>query len=120
MKIRSLAETQKLFKKIEDINRSLANLNGKIIIWGHSLDRSDINYIKEIFELNQLEKNFEIVIYYYNSQTKFELLANLLNILEQEKVEIWMKKGWLKFESNPNIVELNNIKPVELPKIAKA
>ena len=120
MKIRSLAETQKLFKNIEEINKSLANLSGKIIVWGHSLDRSDINYIKEIFELNQHEKNFEIIIYYYNSQTKFELLANLLDILEQKKVETWMKKGWLKFEPNPNIAELNNIQPVKLPKIAEA
>ncbi len=48
------------------------------------------------------------------------LLNNLITILEKDKVEQWMKNKWLKFEPNPNIVELNNIEPVELPKIAKA
>jgi hypothetical protein len=31
-----------------------------------------------------------------------------------------MKKGWLKFQENPNIAEINGIEPVELPKIAEA
>lgn len=31
-----------------------------------------------------------------------------------------MKKGWLKFEQNPDIAKLNNIEPVELSKLAEA
>ncbi|MEC8566860.1 MAG: hypothetical protein VXY56_00965, partial [Pseudomonadota bacterium] len=57
---------------------------------------------------------FNVVIFYYSSQAKFDLLSNLLHILGKEKVEVWMKKGWLKFETNPNIVEINNIQPVDL------
>ncbi|HCW3748850.1 TPA: hypothetical protein OXK62_003393, partial [Acinetobacter baumannii] len=49
-----------------------------------------------------------------DNHAKFNLLTNLLHILGKEKVELWMKKGWLKFEPNPNIVELNNIEPVDL------
>ena len=41
-------------------------------------------------------------------------------MLGKEKVETWMKKGWLKFEPNPNVIKLNNIDPVELSKLAKA
>ncbi|MEJ2899505.1 AbiH family protein [Acinetobacter sp. NS-4] len=90
-----------------------------IYIWGHSLDISDDTYIKEIFSLNdQLDCNVRVVIFYFDSEAKFDLLANLLHILEKEKVEKWMKKGWLKFEENPNIAEINGIKPVELPKLA--
>lgn len=32
-----------------------------------------------------------------------------------------MKKGWLKFEKNPDIAKINDIEPIELSKmIAKA
>lgn len=57
-----------------------------------------------------------MIVFYFNETAKFDLLANLLHILGKEKVELWMKKGWLKFKLNPNIVELNNIEPVDLPK----
>lgn len=90
-------------------------------IWGHSLDSSDEQYIRELFSFNKgSDQNVRVIILYFNKQAKFDVLANLLEILEKELVEKWMKKGWLKFEKNPNIVKLNNIQPVELPKIAKA
>lgn len=92
-----------------------------IYIWGHSLGISDENYINEIFSFNtEFDEHVKVIIYYFNSQAKFELLANLIHILGKEKVEKWMKKGWLKFEKNPDIAALNNIEPVELPKISKA
>ena len=28
-----------------------------------------------------------------------------------------MKKGWLKFEKNPDMAKINGIEPVELPKM---
>lgn len=92
-----------------------------IYIWGHSLDVSDENYINEIFSFNKkIDEYVRVIVYYFDHQAKFNLLTNLLHILEKDKVETWMKKGWLKFEKNPNIAEINNIQPVELPKIAKA
>ncbi|AYA02979.1 hypothetical protein BEN74_09060 [Acinetobacter sp. WCHAc010034] len=104
------------------LRNELKEIKGCIYIWGHSLDISDENYIKEIFSVNfEKHKNFEIVIYSFSQQAYFDHLCNLLHILGKEKVELWMKKGWLKFEKNPDIAEINGIKPVDLPKIiAKA
>ena len=99
---------------------ALGKMNGNIYLWGHSLDVSDSEYINEIFSFNDHPSHkFNVVIFYYSSQAKFDLLSNLLHILGKEKVEVWMKKGWLKFEPNPNIIEINNIQPVDLPKFEK-
>lgn len=89
-----------------------------IQIWGHSLDQSDENYIKEIFSFNGefVQQRCNIIIFYFNNYAKFELLNNLLSILGSSLVEKWMKNGWLKFEPNPNVVEKNNIQEVTLPK----
>ena len=79
-------------------------------IWGHSLDVSDRDYIFDLFSLNdEMDRNVKITVYYFDKNAKFSLLNNLLAILGKDKVELWMKKGWLKFEPNPNIVEINNI-----------
>ena len=67
-----------------------------------------------------MDRNVRVTVYYFDENAKFALLNNLLAILKKDKVEKWMKKGWLKFKPNPDIVELNNIEPVELPKIAEA
>ena len=103
---------QKIQKVLED-----NSLNLIFFVWGHSLDYSDNIYIKELFSFNEpYDQNVRIVIYYFNKQANFDLLANLIHILGKEKVEKWMKKEWLKFEKNPNIAEINGIKPVELLK----
>ncbi|CAB1223147.1 hypothetical protein [Acinetobacter bouvetii] len=95
--------------------------NFNFYIWGHSLDSSDEQYIKELFSFNADEdQNVRVIVLYFNKQAKFDSLANLLDILEKEKVEKWMKKGWLKFEPNPDIAKLNNITPVDLPKCEEA
>ena len=96
-----------------------------IFMWGHSLDVSDKNYIEEIFDLfSDYKINFKaemrLTIFYYDDFAKYSILANLFNILGQRCVEDRIKDGSLKFEENPNIVQLNNIQPVELPKIAEA
>ena len=92
-----------------------------ITIWGHSLNISDESYIQEIFSFNEKsDENIRIKIFYFNDQAKFDLLANLLEILEKGKVEYWMKKGWLKFEKNPDIAEINGIEPAKLPKFEEA
>ena len=91
------------------------NLDLNFHIWGHSLDYSDNTYIKELFSFNEpYDQGVRIVVYHYNS-AQFDLLSNLIYILKKDKVENWMKKGWLRFEPNPNIAEINGIEPVELP-----
>ena len=72
-------------------------------------------YIKELFSFNEpYDQGVRVVVYHYNS-AQFDLLSNLIYILKKDKVENWMKKGWLRFEPNPNIAEINGIEPVELP-----
>lgn len=107
---------QKIQKVLED-----NSLNLIFFVWGHSLDYSDNIYIKELFSFNEpYDQNVRIVIYYFNKQANFDLLANLIHILGKEKVEKWMKKEWLKFEENPNIADINGIEPIELSKLEPA
>ena len=92
-----------------------------IRVWGHSLDVSDQEYIKEMFSFNEeVDQHVRVKIFYFNDQAKFDLLSNLLHILGKEKVETWMKNQWLSFEPNPNIAELNGITPVNLSGYNKA
>lgn len=80
------------------------SLNLNFSIWGHSLDISDQDYIKDLFSLNDdIYRNVRVTIYYFDRNAKFSLLNNLLGILKKDKVELWMKNGWLKFEPNPKI-----------------
>jgi len=103
-------------QKIEKVLQE-QSLNLNFYIWGHSLDESDSSYIMELFSFNEPhDQKVRITIYYFNDDAKYDLLANLINILTTEKIERWMKKGWLKFEQNPEIAEINNFKPVNLPK----
>jgi hypothetical protein len=75
-----------------------------ILIWGHSLDSSDKDYIKEIFSFNeQRDERVRVTVYFFDANAKFLLLNNLLAILGKDKVEKWMKKKWLQFKPNPQI-----------------
>lgn len=113
-----LKDTDYLFleenKKINNILES--NAIGKrrinIYIWGHSLAESDESYIREIFSLNRKANVECCVTVFFHKNDAPTLLNNLLAILDKEKVEKWMKKGWLRFEENPKInfgIELKEI-----------
>ncbi|WP_407304766.1 AbiH family protein [Acinetobacter sp.] len=113
-----LREDKHLIDIVESKGIGATEIN--IFIWGHSLADSDENYIQEIFSFNETRNvKFILTVFYYGSDD-FSLLNNLLDILDKEKVEKWMKKGWLKFEKNPDIAKLNNIQPIELPKFEEA
>lgn len=93
-------------KKLErqNIMEVESKLNINISIWGHSLDVSDRDYILDLFSLNDdMDRNVRVIVYYFDKPAKFSLLNNLLAILDKDKVEQWMKKGWLKFKPNPEI-----------------
>lgn len=79
----------------------------EIYIWGHSLDSSDSDYIEEIFSLNKgNEASIHLIIYYF--PTPHAQLANLIDIMDKDIIEMWMKKGWLEFVKAPDIYALNN------------
>lgn len=89
----------------------LSNMNLNFFIWGHSLDVSDENYIKDIFSFNEeMDNNVRVTIYHFNKLAKFDLLANLIYILGKEKIEYWMKNKWLIFKPNPKISNIPNNK----------
>lgn len=101
----------------QNLIEEASKLNLSLYIWGHSLDISDKDYIFDLFSLNDgVDRNVRVTVYYFDRSAKFSLLNNLLAILGKDKVEFWMKRRWLKFEPNPNVVEINNIEPVDLPK----
>ena len=79
----------------------------EIIVWGHSLDASDAEYIKEMFSLNDeaLLNRVTIKILYHSSQHM--QLANLMHVMGKDVIQEWMKKGWLVFEAAPDIYAEN-------------
>lgn len=92
------------------INYLLQN-DYEIIIWGHSLDSSDGEYIREMFNLNSdnLLNRVTIKIWYHGSP--HTQLANLMHIMGKDVIQEWMKKGWLLFQAAPDIyVENKKIK----------
>lgn len=88
----------------------------RIFIWGHSLDISDSDYITQLFELEKNKGIRPIIhIYYHSEEAKRDMLFNLYTIMDQKIVNKWIVKKWLQFLPNPNIVDINQIKPVKLP-----
>ena len=87
-----------------------------IDIWGHSLDVSDGDYIKELFVLdsNPFIKP-TINIYHHSDQAKKQILFNLYSVLGHVIVNKWLKKERLNFVPNPNLVRLNKFIPAKLP-----
>lgn len=79
----------------------------EIIVWGHSLDISDREYIQEIFSFNQDVSSPKIFLTIWNRGTPHTSLANLIHIMGKDIVQNWVKKGWLKFEKMPDIYALN-------------
>ena len=79
----------------------------EVYIWGHSLDSSDSDYIKEIFSFNKGYKaSIYLIVYYFPSP--HAQLANLISIMGKDIIEMWMKKGWLEFVEAPDIYALNS------------
>lgn len=82
----------------------------EIIIWGHSLDASDSEYIKEIFTLNNITMRNKVSVIVWCHGSPHTQLANLMHIMGKDIIQEWMKKGWLVFEAAPDIYQLNKQK----------
>ena len=84
------------------LGSNATSLDLNFMIWGHSLDASDKDYIIDLFYLNDdIDRNVRVTVYYFDKPAKFALLNNLLAILGKDKVEQWMKNKWLVFKKNP-------------------
>ena len=96
-------------KSIKSITREVGQSWKKyeIIAWGHSLDSSDAEYVREMFSLNSENLLNRVVIKVWCHQSPHMSLANLMHIMGKDVIQEWMKKGWLVFESAPDIHEEN-------------
>ena len=81
----------------------------EIIIWGHSLDVSDKEYIQEIFSLKDKGREHETFLKVYYHQTPHSSLANLMNIMGKDIIQKWVKNKWLKFEETPDIYQIYQV-----------
>lgn len=101
---------QKLHKQtdylfLNKFSKNIRRNDNRVItfyFWGHSLDRSDRQYIIEIFNVVGNNYGCKIKIFYHSISAKGDQLKNLLGIVEKEKIERFMKNNILEFiESTP-------------------
>ena len=80
----------------------------EIIIWGHSLDASDAEYIREMFTLNDESLLNRVIIEVWYHGSPHAQLANLMHIMGKDVIQEWMKKGWLSFKTQaPDVYSFN-------------
>lgn len=92
-----------LDKILKSFSTLTKNGNGyTIYFWGHSLDSSDSEYIKDVFKVLS-KSDSEIKIFYHSISGKADQLKNLLNIIDKDTIEDLMKNKRLIFiESTPD------------------
>lgn len=96
-------QTDYLFlKDFHKTNRFKAKVGYIFYFGGHSLDYSDRQYIREVFDLVEGSDGSKIKIFYHSISAKGDQLKNLLGIIKKEKIERFMKFNILEFiESTP-------------------
>lgn len=96
-------------KVVKSIPREAGQLRAhyEVVIWGHSLDASDAEYIEEMFALNDNRMLNRVVITIWYHSSPHAQLANLMHIMGKDVIQEWMKKGWLVFETAPDIYKEN-------------
>ncbi len=87
-------ETDYIF--IKEVER---NDNYMFFFFGHSLDKSDEDYINEIFDyINEIKTEIKkIIVIYHNESSKSKLLINLLNIRGKTDIVNLMRERNLIF-----------------------
>jgi len=96
-------QTDYLFlKDFQKTNNTKSYTKYIFYFWGHSLDYSDRQYIREVFDLVENSEGSKIKIFYHSISAKGDQLKNLLGIIKKEKIERFMKFNILEFiESTP-------------------
>lgn len=91
-------QTDYLFLKDFEATNRTKNQNRYIFyFWGHSLDYSDRQYIREVFNLVADSDGSKIKIFYHSISAKGDQLKNLLGIIEKEIIEKFMKDKIIEF-----------------------
>lgn len=88
------------------------NSNFMFFFLGHSLDKSDEDYINEIFEfvIELKSKIKKIVVIYHSEKSKSKLLINLLDIRGKKNIQELMKNNILVFIENNSRVLTRELK----------
>lgn len=75
------------------------NYNYQFFFWGHSLDKSDEDYINEVFDfVGELSSRIKkIIVIYHSEKSKETLLLNLLNIRGKNNIQDLMRNQTLEF-----------------------
>lgn len=95
--------------EIKDLNKNLSTTNYEFYFWGHSLDRSDEDYINEIFDFITINKAKikRIIVIYHDENSRSKLLLNLLDIRGKIDIVSKMRKKELIF-IKANSIELTD------------
>ncbi|WP_419868299.1 AbiH family protein [Chryseobacterium sp. CT-SW4] len=99
---------QKLHKQTDYqfLNNISKNEPHTFYFWGHSLDISDKEYIREVFNQLHDDKSYiqkpyiqrtSIIIFHHSIASKSDQLNNLLGIIGKEEIEMLMKQKRLTF-----------------------
>ncbi|SEG39871.1 Bacteriophage abortive infection AbiH [Halpernia humi] len=92
--------------EIKDLNKNSSTTNYEFYFWGHSLDRSDEDYINEIFDFTKINSNMKkIIVIYHDDVSRSKLLLNLLDIRGKRDILSKMRKKELIFHK-ANSIEL--------------
>lgn len=81
---------------ISTIESGIKYMNYEFYFWGHSLDISDKDYIKDVFYVVNQTQSI-IKIFYHSISGKADQLKNLLGIIDKNTIEDLMKKKRLIF-----------------------
>lgn len=86
-------------KTIESLGRSPYNKENALIVIGHSLDSTDEDMIRKIFDSVQ-----KITIYYHNENSVKNQIKNLVEIYGKEGLDQLRERRLLQFSKQPEIV----------------
>ncbi|WP_027879030.1 AbiH family protein [Mesoflavibacter zeaxanthinifaciens] len=86
------------FKFLKEFENKKSNYY-MIFFWGHSLDKSDKEYIDEVFSfINSVKSQIKkIVVIYHTEKSKSQLLLNLIDIRGEKDIVNLMKEDNLIF-----------------------
>lgn len=89
---RSIKDTQ-----IKYLNYVLKNNIEEIYIIGHSLNIADYESLSFIFSKCENPLKPKITIYYYDEESKIDLIINLKLILGNDKFDLYQREGMINF-----------------------
>lgn len=95
---------QKFSKKtdfyfLNELSEDEKNQNYEFYFWGHSLDKSDADYINEVFDfISNLKQSVKRIIVIYHSDLSYDnLLLNLFNVRGKRDIESKIRNKELLF-----------------------